>query len=137
MVKAIFVSFLIILFGFFGVEKLYASDVTLPQSTLKEIKAIKQNFMSESKKLRMKIREKVNDVENLLASDANEMTLEGKFKEVQKLRAQHQRLRFNSVLQIRKLLKVDQRKYIKLFKEQTRPEGVERQNGCGGNSYDK
>lgn len=139
MIKAIYLSFLLV---FLGQSKLLAQEVTLPQKTLKEIKAIKENFMSESKKLRQKIKDKVTEVEGLLISNADEMTLEEKFKEVQKLRSDHQRLRFHTVLQVRKLLPLDQRKYIKLFREQTHPQGVERQGmqrqaGCSGNSNGK
>jgi hypothetical protein len=105
--------FLLLIFSLtiFAQEDVYKIET----KKLEEIRSIKKKFQMESRQARQQIREKMEEFDKLLTSDASEEKLRSQFQKIKEMRLKHQELRFNTIMEMRRLMPRDYRGSLKVF----------------------
>jgi len=101
---------------------LFASDISprnlkIDKSNVDKIKKIKSNFYNKTLKLKEEIFNLMEQIDSGLSSNRSKKELWEIFKSIQSKRVLYQEMRFKTILNVRELLPVNQRKYIQKLRK--------------------
>jgi Spy/CpxP family protein refolding chaperone len=93
-----------------------AKEIKIPQERIEQIKTIKRDFKNSSQELKNKIKAQITRMDELLESEATEEEIKKEFKLLKELRNNHQSLRLESLLKMRRILPLKERAFLKFMK---------------------
>lgn len=105
--------------------------IEIEKNKIEKIKKIKMNFHEESKVLRKDLTKEISKIDEMLQGESSEAEIKKQFEYIGSLRSRHQKLRFSTILKIRRLLPLHLRKNIKKF--HNKKSGQQLGYGCSNN----
>lgn len=101
-----------------GKDARWMDSLNLSNQQKQELNAIRQKYQGQMDKLFNQLRTRQEELQNLMGGNASDQELRAKHKQVSELRNQLGELRFNSLLESRKVLTPDQRKQFAQLMEE-------------------
>lgn len=100
-------------------EEGWLENLNLSQEQIQKIQAIRSRYRNDLSKQRQTMQQAQKEMRELLASDASADQVREKYRQVRTLKQQHADNRFNSLLEIREVLTLEQRRqFVKRMKQQ-------------------